>query len=70
MIDSLTPRFLTSEEKSFTDILAQELHDAAVAWKTLGDQECVFETLLQPAANRCLKNGWTDEQIANLVNAA
>ena len=54
----------------FTDILAQELHDAAVAWKTLEDKECVFETLLQPAANRCLKNGWTEEQIANLVNAA
>lgn len=52
------------------DILTQELHQAAVAWKTLEDQECAFETLLQPAANRCLKNGWTDEQVAKVVNEA
>ena len=59
MIDARTP-----------DILTKELHDAAVAWKTLDIKECVFETLLQPAAMRCLKNGWTEEQIADLINAA
>lgn len=50
------------------DILTQELRNAAYLWKTHSDSDCVFETLLQPAAMRCSKNGWSDQQIADCVN--